>query len=126
MRALLFLAFTFTLGAFAMSQQAVADDKKKEELWPAVKRDTSKKESYDERVTVRQWDGKKFISPVENVPAYKSNVGGKNVVYTRPTASNDKATVSSEITFADGSVYVVQKVEEGRLLYMSYVTKKDR
>ena len=46
--------------------------------------DASKKESYDEVVSVRYWDGKKFIIPVEGVKAFRYEKDGASRFGSEP------------------------------------------
>jgi hypothetical protein len=84
--------------------------------------------SYDEKVTVRQWYGQKFLNPVSNVSAHRGQIEGKLVIYTRPRAGNDKTPKGSEITDKDGNVYVVDSVAGGQLstFHINYVTPKKK
>ena len=88
------------------------------------KKSPSKKESYDEVVTVRHWTGKIFLNPVENVLMFRGEIDKKTVFYTMPKGGNDKSPKGSEITDKDGEVWIVDKVTADRLYHINYVTKK--
>jgi hypothetical protein len=107
----------FALGVFAMP--AVADDKKD----PKSPADL---ESYDERITVRKWDGKKFLNPIKDQPAYRGEISGKMVIYTKPTAGNVKTPKGSEIIDKDGNVFVVESTRESPDYWINYVKPKDK
>jgi hypothetical protein len=108
-----------TMGALVMSDAANADEPKKDE-----KKSPADKASYTEKVTVRQWADSKFLNPVKDVPAYMGEIKGATVVYTKPPAGNAETPKGSEITLADGTVYVVDKVTKAREYHINYVTKK--
>src|SRR5262245_21998088 len=77
------------MGVIAMSEAIGADEKK----------DPKDAKSYTEKVTAKQWTGSMFLEPVKDVPAFRSEVGGKTVIFTRPK-SNGVTPKGSEITDA--------------------------
>jgi hypothetical protein len=94
----MFLALTFALGAFTMTT-ADAQEKKDEKKLP----DLNKKESYDEKVTVREKAGDKLGPPVKDVPMYRTEVKGEIVMWV----ITSKAPKGSEITDKDGITFIV-------------------
>lgn len=112
LRALLLFALT---GALAMSDSAVADEKK----------DPAKKDNYEANATVKKWDGKKFLKAIPNQLALKGEISGKMVIYTRPEADNVKTPKGSEITIGD-ETFVVEKVTPGDVYHINYVTLKPK
>ena len=95
------LFLTILIGAIAMSETAaVADDKKEP---PKKKPNSDKKESYDEKVSVREFIGGKLINPIKDVPMFRWEISGKPVMYL----ITSKAPKGSEITDKDGVVWVV-------------------
>ena len=85
-----------------MSEQLTADEPKKDE----------KKESAV-KITVKSWDvlGKKFLNPQEGIDARR--VEFKGVVYfwvpVKQAIGRGEPCKGSEITDADGTVYVVTR-----------------
>jgi hypothetical protein len=120
MRSIL-LAFLFiTSGALAMSQVATGDEKKADEK----PKSPADKANYTEKVTVKKWASSMFLNPVEGVPAFRGEIKGKTVFYTRPPASNAHSPKGSEITDKDGVTWVVSDVSVASTYRINYVTKK--
>lgn len=115
------MAVLFLLtGALTMTDTATADDKKEEKKSP------SKKESYDEKVTIKEWAGDKFGDPRDDVPAFRTEISGKTVIYIAPKPGI-KSPVKSEIIDAKGDVWVVtesKRSSDNFTHYLNYVTKK--
>lgn len=88
-------------GAMTMSDEAYGQEKK----------DPTKPDSFDEVVSVRFWDGAKFIKPVDDVRAFRhTDKGGVLWFWTQQngtTAGNPGK--GSELTDKDGKVYVCEK-----------------
>lgn len=115
MRAMLTLLFI--LGAVVMSEEASGQDKKIP--------DPNKAESYDRKVTVRFWDGAKFIKGVENVPAFKYEKDGVVKFWTKAQiARAGNPDKDSEIIDQDGTVYVCEKVGRGKAFHVCTVKAK--
>jgi hypothetical protein len=103
MRALLFLAFTFTLGVITMSEQAVVADEPK---------DPTKDASYDEKVSIRRYEsGKLSKNAAKDVPAYRIEKDGVLKFYTKAETAATP-TKGSEIMDKDAKIFVVEKVVE--------------
>jgi hypothetical protein len=117
MRATLFLAFTFTLGVSVMSEQAVADEKKIP--------NPDKKESYNLKLNVRYWDGKKFLKPIENVPAFKyEDAKGTIRFWTKAhLVTEGNPSKGSELILGD-ETWIVTNVEGGREFWVCTVKRK--
>lgn len=109
-----------------MSDTVNGDDKK-EEKWEKKKAPGSKDEC-DEKVTVKKNVGTakapKFLKAVPDVPAVRSLIGDKNVVYTWKPGGDTETPPGSEITLVDGTAYIVDKVTKGDAYHINYVTKK--
>ena len=90
------------------------------------KKDPSKKESYDETVIVRYWNGKIFINAVENVPMYrKTDKDGVVRMWTKSqVARAGNPDKGSELTDKDGVVWVVKKASQGAEFHVCTVEKK--
>lgn len=121
MRGMMLAGIALTAGVLTMSDAAIADEPKDEKK---EKKDPANKESYDEKVTVKQLASGKFLNPVENVPAFRGEIKDKMVFYIKPLASNSEAPKGSEITDKDGVVYVSEKVSKASTFHIVYVTKK--
>lgn len=120
------LALTFTLGALAMSDTATIGDDKEEKK--EDKKSPAKKESYDEKVTIRPWDGKEFKKPIEGVLAYrKVDKDGVTRFWTWPVpATTGNPSKGAEIIDKDGVVWVVEVTEKGSTAFVSTVKKKPK
>lgn len=115
-------ALTLALGA-VMSEQATApadEPKKEEKKFVATDKDT-----YDEKVTVRKWDGSKFLNPVKDILAHRGEISGKPVYWTMPRAGNSETPKGSEIVAADGTVWVVEITKPSGQFTINYVKKKE-
>ena len=88
-------------------------------------KDPAKKENYEAVATVRKWDGKKFLKAIPNQLAFKGEISGKTVIYTKPQADNVKTPKGSEITIGTDT-YVVEKVTEGDIYHINYVSPKPK
>lgn len=113
MRTAIMLAFLLVLTGAAQ-----ADEKKSP--------DPRKKESYTDKVTVRQWAGDKFIDPRDTV-AFKGEFKDAPVLYVYTTNTSINPVAKSEITDKDGVVWVVSKSVETTdnfTFYRCHVTKK--
>jgi hypothetical protein len=112
----MFLALAFTLGALVVSEQAVADEPKKEG------------DEYNEKVTIRQLTSSgPSTEAIKDVPAFRREKGKELWFYTKALvgATPNKGT---EITDKDGNVYVVQNVNEmfGAGRHLSVVKLKSK
>lgn len=89
------------------------------------KKPASKRESYDELVTVKHWDGKKFFTPIENVPMFRvTDKEGVTRMWTWPgMVAHANPSKGSELTVG-AETYIVDKVEKGTSAYVSTVKKK--
>ncbi|AMV23780.1 hypothetical protein VT84_05165 [Gemmata sp. SH-PL17] len=90
------------------------------------KKNPSKDESYDEKVSVRKWNGKIFIKPVENVPMYrKTDKDGVVKMWTKSQLATDgNPDKGSELTDKDGAVWIVKKISKGAEFHVCTVEKK--
>jgi ABC-type molybdate transport system substrate-binding protein len=95
------LAFVVLLGV-AMSD-AIADEKKE-------KPDLSKKESFTEKVTVREFAGGMLLNPVKDVPAAYWEVEGKRVIYILAASCGKGSEVTDQKT---GDVWIVDSATKG-------------
>lgn len=112
---------TFVALCGVLTMQATADEPKKDEPKP---KDPAKLESYDEKVTVRRLNGKVFLKPVKDVPAYRMDKKGGGIVFTTWTRANDaESPKGSEITDKDGNVYVVTRNSVSNLGYSRSVVE---
>lgn len=116
MRVIMFAGLIMSLGVLIMGDTATADDEKK---------GPSKKENYDEKVTVRPWAGSKFNNPIEDVLALRGEIKGKQVIYIWFAGRAVKTPKKSEIIDAKGDVWVVDESKEATSYYLNYVTKKE-
>lgn len=115
MRGIFWVLLFTTFGALAMPATIDAQEKKS----PADK------DSYTDKMTVKQWNGAKFFMPVEDVPAFRTEIKGKPVIYTKPSSDTAKSPKGSEITDKDGVVWVVTESKPGSGYQLNYVTKKE-
>ncbi|VTR94052.1 unnamed protein product [Gemmata massiliana] len=81
------------------------------------------------KVTVKSWDsmGKKFLKPQEDVDARRVELKGRIAFFisVKQAIGRGQPTTDSEITDADGTVYVVKKGSStGMGEYMATVEKK--
>lgn len=117
MRALL-AALLF--GAITMSE-AVADDKKKEE--PKVP-DLKTKDSFTEKMTLREFGGGMLLNPVKDVPAVYGELEGKKVAWVIAP----KCPKGSELTDQKtGDVFTVETSTMGKYnfaFHLCYIKKK--
>lgn len=89
-----------TLGVLVMPTEAPAQERKETKV----------------KATVKSWQSKIFLKPKEDVDARKVEVDGKTVAFFIPNQQaigRAKPTVGSEITDADGAVYVVTNCGSG-------------
>lgn len=115
MRALLLLC-VFSLGVCVMST-AEAQEKK-----------PSKAESYDEKCTVRAFNGEIYIKPAQNIAMYRvTDAQGKQRFYVQSKLIDSNQFKSqSEITDKDGVVWIVDEVKSNSTYYLCYVRKKPK
>jgi hypothetical protein len=116
MRAFMLLAFLTITGGLAMSEQVAGDDRKN----PAW----TKREAYDEKVTVREKVGDKFIPPIKDVPACRGELKGKPVIWVWWAGTTAKTPKGSEIIDKDGVTWVVTESKRGTTQDLCYVAKK--
>lgn len=88
------------------------------------KKSPADKTSYTEKVTVKHWTGDKFLTPSDNIPAFRTEIKEQTVFYTKPRTSNSHSPKGSEITDDKGVTWVVSKVSKGTTFHINYVTKK--
>ena len=74
---------------------------------------------------MRKWGGDKFLDAVE-VPAFRTKIGDKDVVYLKPRIAN-QSPPKSEIAFGDATYIVTEsKANKSNFLHtLNYVTKKE-
>ena len=65
------------------------------------------REDYDELLTVRNSHGGKFLAPITEVPAFRTEVGGRMAFYVLPKSGASRPTVGGELTDQSGAVWVV-------------------
>lgn len=110
------------LGALVMSAGTAQEKKDEKKEMP----DPGKKESYKDKVTVREWAGDKFGPPIKDVPAfYWEQKDGKLAIWIWTAGTTAKAPKGSEITDQKtGDVWVVTSATKGQANWLCYGTKK--
>jgi hypothetical protein len=119
LRAVIILVGLLALTGAATMSTATAQEKKEP-------RDPKKAESYDEKVAVRSWDGRKFAAPVKDVPAFRgTDRDGKPCIWTRAHgATHGNPTKGSELIDKDGVVWIVGAAFKNQWCTICEVHKK--
>lgn len=99
-----------------MGQVAPAQDEKKF--------DPGKKDTYEEKVVVREKAGDKLGPPIENVPMHRKDVKGAVAMWVWTAGTTAKVPKGSELTDKDGVVWVVESTQGAAPSYVCKVAKK--
>lgn len=122
-------AFVSLAGGATMTAQDKKDPPKKE-----APKKGDKDADYTEKVAVRKWveSSRTFLNPNREIDAFRKDVKGETVICVRKGTGAGALpyvpTKGSEITDAEGKVYVVGKVVEaamfGPFYHQCHVTEK--
>jgi hypothetical protein len=86
--------------------------------------DLERKESFGQKVTVRDFSGGRLLPKGLPTVALAWELRGRPVLYVWRAGTSIRCRAGAEVTAADGTVWTVAATEAGRIWVLCYVERK--